>query len=362
MVNANPPWVYFGGAPRCHHNHRHPGCASLPAVQAVRKASPGAPSAENNLGQIGLGAWNHVSSQKHYPTSGWGYTWCGDPDRGFGRLQPGGWIYNTLPFIEETTTHDLGKGLAGQRQAQRGRPAAVDAGGRLQLPVAPPAQDESRHRRRPRTHRTTSATRKPTTAGNGGEIVQTWGGPSAGATTASPPSWVTNNTGITFVLIRPRHADRKFPTARRRTDRVLGQKNLEPQYYENGGGAADNGSMYQGHDWDNPPLGAIADLPPTPDRRGVLMASASSAARTGKAATLYSATVRGSSSTTTSRAKPTAGFRTGTTNSPRPLETDRTRPRLVFNLSTQTTRSALLSCAMRHHHGRLRRSIDRRAA
>ncbi|MGC4004244.1 MAG: DUF1559 domain-containing protein [Pirellulales bacterium] len=33
----------------------------------------------------------------------------GDPDRAFNRRQPGGWGYNILPFIEETTLHDLGK-------------------------------------------------------------------------------------------------------------------------------------------------------------------------------------------------------------------------------------------------------------
>jgi hypothetical protein len=36
----------------------------------------------------------------------------GDPDQGFGRTQPGGWIYNSLPYLEQQAIRDLGKGLA----------------------------------------------------------------------------------------------------------------------------------------------------------------------------------------------------------------------------------------------------------
>ena len=48
---------------------------------------------------------------QYYPTGGWGQSWLGDPDRGFGRHQPSGWIYWVLPFIEQQQVHDLGKGV-----------------------------------------------------------------------------------------------------------------------------------------------------------------------------------------------------------------------------------------------------------
>ena len=40
-----------------------------------------------------------------------GWDWCGDPDRGFGADQPGGWIFSTLGFIEQNSAFSLGAGL-----------------------------------------------------------------------------------------------------------------------------------------------------------------------------------------------------------------------------------------------------------
>ncbi|MEX2137815.1 MAG: DUF1559 domain-containing protein [Pirellulales bacterium] len=83
----------------------------LPAVQAAREAGRRT-QCLNNLRNIGLAFNNHLDVHKHYPTGGWGWLWSGDPDRGYGARQPGGWMYNLLPYMEEQALHDLGKGLA----------------------------------------------------------------------------------------------------------------------------------------------------------------------------------------------------------------------------------------------------------
>jgi len=82
----------------------------LPAIQAAREAAR-RNQCTNNLKQLSLGALNHESTFKHFPSSGLGSKWVGDPNFGSGRKQPGGWIYNTLPFIEEQTIHDMGAGV-----------------------------------------------------------------------------------------------------------------------------------------------------------------------------------------------------------------------------------------------------------
>jgi len=77
----------------------------LPAVQNAR-ASARKTQCRNNLRQQGLAIQNHVGTYGHFPTGGWGYTWLGISDRGSGVTQPGGWIYNILPFCELTTVHN----------------------------------------------------------------------------------------------------------------------------------------------------------------------------------------------------------------------------------------------------------------
>jgi prepilin-type N-terminal cleavage/methylation domain-containing protein len=86
---------------------------TLPAIQMAREASRRSTCA-NNLRQQAVGARLHVDTQQIFPTGGWGQDWLGDPDAGYGPKQPGGWIYNILPYIEEENLRQLGRGLKDQ--------------------------------------------------------------------------------------------------------------------------------------------------------------------------------------------------------------------------------------------------------
>lgn len=79
----------------------------LPAVQSARESSRRI-QCSNNLKQLSLAAIEHEGIYGWYPTGGWSKRWIGLPDRGVGPHQPGGWIYNVLPFVEQTSLYMLG--------------------------------------------------------------------------------------------------------------------------------------------------------------------------------------------------------------------------------------------------------------
>ena len=95
----------------------------LPAVQAAREAARRL-QCTNNLKQLAMGALLHEESQGFFPTNGKGSRCIGDPDSGFGPYvsgpdslgkfvgQPGGWLYNIMPFVEQGAFHDVGSGLS----------------------------------------------------------------------------------------------------------------------------------------------------------------------------------------------------------------------------------------------------------
>jgi len=101
----------------------------LPAVQAARESARRS-QCTNNLKQLALGCLQHEVVQGTFPTAGWNWNWAGDPDRGYGIRQPGGWIYNIFPYIEQTALRQMGAG-----QSPSAKPAFLSQMSMVPLPI-----------------------------------------------------------------------------------------------------------------------------------------------------------------------------------------------------------------------------------
>jgi prepilin-type N-terminal cleavage/methylation domain-containing protein len=264
----------------------------LPAVQAARESARRA-QCTNQLKQVGL-AWHmHHDTHKFLPSSGWGYLWSGDPDKGFGASQPGSWAYSCLPFMEEGALHEIGAG-------QTGAAKMTALGTVLTMPVSTfycPSRRPATLYANPDSvfgpganHNTADSIARLDYAANlGPEIGATFGStpPTFGRYTqwkSGPQNQAAADAGTGFYqfnALKYCHGiafQRSEINFRQITDGtsktyMVGEKNVNPDYY-NGGTGTDFGLKDIGDDqaaWVSDDLDGNrnTELPPLPDQPGV---------------------------------------------------------------------------------------------
>ncbi|MBR5160882.1 MAG: DUF1559 domain-containing protein [Thermoguttaceae bacterium] len=84
----------------------------LPAVYGARESARRL-TCTNHIRQLASGCLNHETAHGFFPTGGWSHMYVGDPNAGVGKHQPGGWVFNVLPYIDLTAIHDKGLGKKG---------------------------------------------------------------------------------------------------------------------------------------------------------------------------------------------------------------------------------------------------------
>jgi prepilin-type N-terminal cleavage/methylation domain-containing protein len=95
----------------------------IPAVHSVRESGR-MTHCKNNLRQIATACGQHEQTHGFFPGVGSNAS-TGDPDRGFGRGQPGSWLYQILPYIEQMPLWELGIGATDKSAANAQRAATV---------------------------------------------------------------------------------------------------------------------------------------------------------------------------------------------------------------------------------------------
>ena len=290
----------------------------LPAVQAARESARRI-QCSNNLKQMGLGGLNHESTHGFLPSAGWAPWTTGDPERGVGRSQPGGWIYQLLPYVEQQTVYELPSD--GDAEHYR-TPIQLEGAQRLlQSPIAtfncPSRRAAANYPWNPAVpsyFREVNASRVDEMAhsdyaANAGDAFPDnldKGGPGGlkfffeaadcGATDNEfrlifPPRptggtykvedtfcWPSEDTqtGVCFLGAEIRLVEVADGTS---NTMLVGEKYMEPDKYESGTDPGDNQCMYSGWDWDvnrwgggsrvNPSINAELFAIPSPDRLGL---------------------------------------------------------------------------------------------
>ena len=233
----------------------------LPAVQAAREAAR-RNQCINNLKQIALAVVNHDDAQKKLPASGWAALWMGDPDRGFGRRQPGGWTYNILPFMEQGNVREIGKGKTNSAKntllvqvAQTNIPTFTcpTRRGAVLLPyTSSPMKNVAI---------STGVLYAPGDyVGNGGTErgqAASSGGPADHAAGDAGVSWIGSN-GLLFLsdgrfnglYFQAQQLTRKKITDGLSHTLLAGEKQMIREKYQTGDDAGDNQPLFQGYDVD----------------------------------------------------------------------------------------------------------------
>ena len=224
---------------------------TLPAMQMTREAARQT-TCRNNLKQLSLGISNHANTFDVFPSDGWGWEWIGEPDRGTGKQQPGGWIYQILPYVEQNDLHSVGSGLTpplrrlalgdltqlGMRMARCPSRGAADQCPRDPLLIWVNAEPRS----------TVSRTDY---VGNGGDFFM---GVSPGPDTLSEgdsPTYTWPDTGRVTGVLYLRSAIRLAGIVDGASNTYLvGEKYVAKPYYNTYGDVGYDQSIMCGDDWD----------------------------------------------------------------------------------------------------------------
>ena len=261
----------------------------LPAVQAAREAARRI-RCSNNLKQMALACLQHEQAQKFLPSSGWDWIWAGDPDRGFGKKQPGGWHFSVLSYMGQDDLHDMGLG-------QNYAASVIATETPVNTFICPARREAIAYPFTNGTNFNLFPTR-PTLIGRSDYAANSGDGPThgVGATVGSggngtpystgdgmtdsawvtmcyPKDTVTNiQLHCTGVIYRHSECTMAFITDGASNTYLIGEKYLTPDSYTNGNDIGDDQGWMEGYDYDTNrwvQVGDITDSDPT--KRGYLL-------------------------------------------------------------------------------------------
>jgi prepilin-type processing-associated H-X9-DG protein len=254
---------------------------TLPAIQASRERARKT-QCQNHLKQLAIATQLHVDAHKFFPSGGWSGAFLADPHRGYGRDQPGGWLFSLLEFIEESALRSaagdrledfpLGAGLTAlyqsappifycpSRREARPYPFKRDGNGRWSLSVAQGVL------LLPHVTKSDYAANSGDALYSAAELFshqpQMWVPADYDALETEPQEWTPTSdpnspyfqTGVVYYRSEVRPAQIVDGLSK---TYLCGEKFLAPEFYEDVNGSdaigmmGDNQSAWAGYEWDN---------------------------------------------------------------------------------------------------------------
>ena len=268
---------------------------TLPAVQASRERARKT-QCQNHLKQLAVASHMHLDTHGFFPSGGWSGAYLADPHRGYGRDQPGGWLYSVLGYMDESALRSaggdkledfpLGPGLEALYQSapsifycqsrRPARPYPFKGSGNApwSLKVAQgvlllPAVTKS-------DYAANSGDARYSAAVSFSNVPTMWIPDSYEALETDPPEWTPTNdetllfyqTGISYYRSQVRAAQIVDGLSR---TYLCGEKFMSPNVYEDVNVSddidmmGDNQSAWVGYEWDNHRVTWNPDSPWSPE-------------------------------------------------------------------------------------------------
>ena len=238
----------------------------LPAVQSARESARRT-QCMNNLKQLGLASRIHVQSQGHYPSDGWGWDWVGDADLGFDGNQPGSWVYNLLPYLEQQALHDVSANITDMNAKKQANATLITTP--LVMMNCPSRRKTKLYPNVAHTVLYNSVDRPQVARGDyacnaGSQGVPHMGGATSVAMGLNQPAPLAD--GLSYQRSKVRSSQVRDGES---NTLLFGEKYMDPTYYESGIAGSDNENMFVGNDVDNErTAGNIITRAPLRDRQG----------------------------------------------------------------------------------------------
>ena len=257
---------------------------------------------QNNLKQLALACLSHEHANGKFPSGGWCYEWIGDASRGFGKKQPGSWVFSILPYMDNTTLFNMSASNSSTGQLNNVRSAREhvhDPADRDELSYAAASGGVSRNRDElcQSSRRQLSQYRQGRLRGEWGDSVyassyracdpgpttlaegdaafagarfqngQSWGANynvrGKNITTLLPPAW--GPTPYNGIIFQNSEVTMGMITDGSSNTYLIGEKYCVQAFYATGNDTSDCETIYNGDDDDNERTAWCSPMQDTPD-------------------------------------------------------------------------------------------------